>query len=385
MKKQNAPLPFLPPPQGLQVRTLLTVRQISPDNCKTVDSGFQIQTAAFTLSNLPTEEQCNVCRPPFCASFGGEGTKKEAFTACQQPFVRSYFDLPGVGTHFQPFGTAQLDWEPRGHAPVGVYDDPHFDFHAYYVDRAAVEAIAVGPCSRTGFLSPDAWRRALRPVPAACFPTGPWASTALAVAGMGSHLVNLLAPELRTAGRGFGQTFIFGAHDGAVTFVEAMASARWLAANAANASSLHAAAPLCYPIVGGPTRYLHGGYKPGRYCFEPPPARAAPGKAPGVATVRFADMRYYPSDVAACDPDAPGVRYHPDSYAPALQEAYALNRDCVYDVRPVGAQAGDAGGRDGGGRYTMATAPVGAAETREAAEKGARREAMAGMVVAAVG
>lgn len=183
------------------MRTLLTVRQISADNCKTVDSGFQIDTAAFDLANLPTEAQANACRPPFCATFGGPGTKKPATVACQQPFIRNYFDLPGQGSHFQPFGTAQLDWEPRGHAPTGIYDDPHFDFHLYYTTAAEVEAISVGECSNVGFLSADAWRRSLKPMPAQCFPTGAFTNTALAVSGMGTHLVNVLSPEFKVRTR----------------------------------------------------------------------------------------------------------------------------------------------------------------------------------------
>jgi len=296
-------------------------------------------------------------------------------------------DLPGAGTPFQPFRALQLDWEPRGHAPAGVYDDPHFDFHAYYTPRDAVDAIAVGPCSRTGFLSPPAWRAALRPVPAPCFPSGPWASTAQAVAGMGSHLVNLLAPELDLGhvGHGFGQTFILGAYDGRITFVEMMASARWLAANAANGS-----AALCYPVVGAPSRYFYGGYKPHRYCFEP-------DAAAGVTTVRFTDLLWFDADEVGCDPDAAGVRFHPDSYAPPLQEAYALNPECVYDVRPLGLggraadgvvavlEAADAARRPPGDYKIMATAPVGVAAERTQGGNTSRRAAVAGMLVAAVG
>lgn len=235
------------------MRTLLTVRPLSADNCKTVDSGFQIDTATFTTTALPDAAQANACRPPFCAWFGGAGTKKPATYACQQPFIRNYFDLPGQGTHFQPFGTAQLDWEPTGHAPAGIYDDPHFDFHLYYTDAAAVEAIGVGSCSNVGFLSADAWRKSLKPMPAQCFPTGAFTNTALAVSGMGTHLVNVLSPEFKMPFHGFGQTFIFGAYDGKINFVELMASLHWLRANA------EAGKALCYKIIGGPKEYYYAG------------------------------------------------------------------------------------------------------------------------------
>ena len=176
---------------GARVRTFLTAKQVgknganataapSGDDCRTLDAGFEISTWAFNASNLPTSAQANACRPPFCARFGG----KVNGTLCQQPFLREYFSMPAAGTHFQPFEVAQLDWEPEGHAPMGVYSDPHLDLHLYYTDKAAVESIGVGGCNRWGFLSQDAWYRSLKPVPIQCFPTGAYTNTALAVSGM---------------------------------------------------------------------------------------------------------------------------------------------------------------------------------------------------------
>lgn len=176
---------------GAQVRTFLTAKRVaaagsknasalSDDDCRTLDAGFEISTWAFNASALPTATQANACRPPFCAHFGG----KVNGTLCQQPYLREYFPMPGAGTHFQPFEVAQLDWEPEGHAPMGVYSDPHLDLHLYYTDKAAVESIGVGGCNRWGFLSQDAWYRSLKPVPIQCFPTGAYTNTALAVSGM---------------------------------------------------------------------------------------------------------------------------------------------------------------------------------------------------------
>lgn len=93
---------------------------------------------------------------------------------------------------------------------------PLVDFHLYYTTEAEVEAIGTGTCSNVGFLSVDAWRRALKPMPAQCFPTGAFTNTALAVSGMGTHLVNVLSPEFKMPFHGFGQTFILGAYDGKV-------------------------------------------------------------------------------------------------------------------------------------------------------------------------
>lgn len=127
------------------------------------------------------------------------------------------------------------------------------DFHLYYTSAAEVEAIDQGTCSNVGFLSVDAWRRALKPMPAQCFPTGAFTNTALAVSGMGTHLVNVLSPEFKMPFHGFGQTFILGAYDGRINFVELMASAHWLQANAAIGKT------LCYKIIGGPKEYFYAG------------------------------------------------------------------------------------------------------------------------------
>ena len=52
---------------------------------------------------------------------------------------------------------------------------------------------------------------------------------------------------------GFGPTFIFGAYDGRINFVELMASLHWLSANAATGKT------LCYKIIGGPKEYYYPG------------------------------------------------------------------------------------------------------------------------------
>jgi hypothetical protein len=105
------------------VRTFLTVKVLDPDsggnNCLSVDTGFEHAAALFQPDNLPTKEAVTAARPPYCTWFGG----KVNGTLCQQPFLRQYFDMPGAGSDFQPFKTAQLDWEPIGHAPAGEMRD----------------------------------------------------------------------------------------------------------------------------------------------------------------------------------------------------------------------------------------------------------------------
>ena len=109
-------------PQGVSttpvyVRTFLTVKVLDSDNCLSVDTGFEHASDLYEPANLPTSAVVNERRPPYCTWFGG----KVNGTLCQQPFLRQYFDMPGVNTSFQPFKTAQLDWEPEGHAPMGEH------------------------------------------------------------------------------------------------------------------------------------------------------------------------------------------------------------------------------------------------------------------------
>ena len=142
---------------------------------------------------------------------GGEENKNgnESNSNCEQPFVRSYLDLPASDSPFSPFRAMQLDYEPMGHAPAGIYSDPHYDFHFYYTPRREVEAIERGECG-VGFLSPMSYRKALAPLALKCFPTGAWYNVGLAVNQMGNHIVNLLSPEFnRFPFRGFGQSLIF--------------------------------------------------------------------------------------------------------------------------------------------------------------------------------
>ena len=92
------------------------MKVLDPDNCLSVEAGFEHASSLFDPANLPSPEVVTARRPPYCTWFGG----KVNGTLCQQPFLRQYFDMPGAGTAFQPFQTAQLDWEPIGHAPKGA-------------------------------------------------------------------------------------------------------------------------------------------------------------------------------------------------------------------------------------------------------------------------
>ncbi len=137
-------------------------------------------------------------------------------------------DLAMPARNPTPYQFVELDWNPGGHEPPGIYDRPHFDFHFYTVSRAerdAIDPVALGEAeflARSIALPPEAERR---PHFMALSAPG---TPALAVPRMGVHWVDLRSPELQgmlgnPAGyREFTTTFIHGSWDGAFTFDEPM-------------------------------------------------------------------------------------------------------------------------------------------------------------------
>ena len=65
------PPPLLPAPQGVDVRTFLTVKVLDADglgdNCVTVDTGFEHGNAIFKPGVPPSADRVNEIRPPYCA------------------------------------------------------------------------------------------------------------------------------------------------------------------------------------------------------------------------------------------------------------------------------------------------------------------------------
>lgn len=118
------------------------------------------------------------------------------------------------------FNHAELDWNPHGHEPVGVYDKPHFDFHFYNVSLDYVDAIPpyeVDPSKFNNYPNLDY-------LPVNYFNPGG------GVPKMGCHWVDVTSAEFTP--QGFGQTFIFGTYDGKVTFWEPMVTKAFFEAHA---------------------------------------------------------------------------------------------------------------------------------------------------------
>jgi hypothetical protein len=127
-----------------------------------------------------------------------------------------------------PYQFVELNWNPDGHEPAGIYDLPHFDFHFYTV--SVQERDAIDPAD-------PQWTERANNVPAAAFvperyvPAGPpipgITPADIAVPRMGVHWMDVASPELQP-GNVFTETFIYGSWDGRMIFAEPMITRAYL-------------------------------------------------------------------------------------------------------------------------------------------------------------
>jgi hypothetical protein len=155
-----------------------------------------------------------------------------------------------------PYRFAELDWNPMGHEPPGVYDVPHFDFHFYTISRQ----------ERASILPSDPEYAAK----ANAIPTGdfvppfyvpPQGDLSLAaVPQMGVHWSDVRSPELQALFghperyQPFTKTFIYGSWNGRFTFFEPMVTRVYLLSH-----------PDDLVEIPVPARYPQPGYHPTAY------------------------------------------------------------------------------------------------------------------------
>ena len=121
-----------------------------------------------------------------------------------------------------PFQHATLDWNPLGHEPPGIYDTPHFDVHFYTISSQEREGMLP-----TG---PDFAAAAARSPSPDFMPAGYIDPGMPPIPRMGVHLIDPTSPELHPeTPEPFTRTFIYGAWDGRIIFVEPMVATDWLA------------------------------------------------------------------------------------------------------------------------------------------------------------
>lgn len=160
-------------------------------------------------------------------------------------------DVPASLGAKLPFRWITVNWNAAGHpAP---YNQPHFDFHFYTVDRARIEAITPGRCGE--LVDCGHFTRATQPVPSRYQPSG-YISVGAVVPRMGNHLLDSESPEIKDS-LPFSRTFIYGAYEGELIFWEPMITHEFLR-NTKDA---------CFS-VRQPEAFRQAGYYPTRYCVR---------------------------------------------------------------------------------------------------------------------
>jgi hypothetical protein len=165
--------------------------------------------------------------------------------------------LPAGATNLGiPVRWATVNWNPEGHLPPAphVWSAAHFDFHFFMVEPALIQGIRTGPCAE--FIHCEDFARASTPLPEQHVPQD-YIDVGAAVAAMGNHLVDARDPELADPKLGFSSTFIYGAYDGKLIFLEPMVSHAFLSSRPQQ----------CRP-VRAPRTYAIGGYYPTSYCVR---------------------------------------------------------------------------------------------------------------------
>jgi hypothetical protein len=152
-----------------------------------------------------------------------------------------------------PFKWVSLNWNPHGHIPPAPppWAAPHFDFHFYIQERDSVKRIRTGTCGE--LIDCEDFKRATRPIPGKYLHRD-HVSVGAAVPDMGNHLIDSKSPELAKNGPPFTHTFIFGAYDGRITFLEPMITRAYLVSNPSMCARIKQ--PQAWELAGSyPTKY----------------------------------------------------------------------------------------------------------------------------------
>jgi hypothetical protein len=218
---------------------------------KPLSIGFVFPKA--TLQNLPT----TMTDQHHCYDVDGNGTIDE-HTECMGghelplDLPAALTDTPGV-----PYKWALMNFNLMGHGPTGIYDVQHFDFHFYVQPKAERDAIRPGPCGLA--INCDDFATATKPVPAPYMPAG-YIDNGVAEVAMGNHLIDQSSPEWHN--QPFTRTFIYGAYDAKISFLEPMITKAWFDGLVAGTN-----ANGCYPIPQ-PQAWQVAGWYPKDYCLR---------------------------------------------------------------------------------------------------------------------
>ncbi|MFJ3928311.1 hypothetical protein [Streptomyces sp. NPDC090022] len=236
-------------PSALGDGAVRTYAQIAGGKPQTVGITFP----KSTFNNLPTA----MTDGNHCFDMDGNGTV-DPHTECVGGHERP-LELPAQLTSLpnMPLKWALVNFNPMGHGPHGIYDTPHFDFHFYTQSKAERDAIRSGPCGLA--INCEDFATATKPLAPEHMPKD-YKDNGVAEAAMGNHLVDMTSPEWGT--EKFTQTFIYGAYDAKISFLEPMITKAWMEGIAAGTNPNR-----CWPIKQ-PQQWQVAGWYPQEYCIK---------------------------------------------------------------------------------------------------------------------
>ena len=177
------------------------------------------------------------------------------------------FILPLPAQNPTPFKLVELNWNPAGHEPPGVYDIPHFDFHFYTITKAERDAILPSDPQYAAKANNMPAADLVPPFVALPLPPGV-PPVAAAVPRMGVHMSDMRSPEIQgllgnpQGFKPFTTTFIHGAWDGKVTFFEPMITRAYLMAKKTETDPAKRDETIALPTA---QRYSPAGHYPSAY------------------------------------------------------------------------------------------------------------------------
>lgn len=168
-----------------------------------------------------------------------------------------------------PYQFVELDWNPGGHEPAGVYDVPHFDFHFWTVSRdvrASIDPASPIYGQQAANLPANEYRAPfyLDGATAAGAPAG-----AVAVPFMGLHWLDVRSPELQRltghpeAYKPFTKTFLYGSWNGQFVFDEPMITRAYIMAkrDATDPAVRDEVTPVSTPQHSSPAGFYPSAYR----------------------------------------------------------------------------------------------------------------------------
>jgi hypothetical protein len=173
--------------------------------------------------------------------------------------------------HGTPFQFVELNWNPSGHEPEGVYAGvPHFDFHFYTISKAERDAIVP---TDPAFAAKADHLPAAEFIPANNLMLAPpeAAPSVVAVPKMGVHWVDARSHELQAifgnpdAYSPFTATFIHGTWDGQVHFWEPMVTRAHILEKKSTTDASVRDEVIQLPL---PAQYQVPGYYPNAYRIQ---------------------------------------------------------------------------------------------------------------------